>query len=108
MESENDLPGYVLPHTIEQFLLRHEHERNALIEIVRAMTDEQITTPIDPQGWSVKDHLAHLTAWQAGMVALLRKGNRWQAMGLEPGFVQESEGFDAINARLYEHHRDEP
>jgi hypothetical protein len=78
------------------------------METVRALTDEQITAPVDEQHWSVKDHLAHLTAWEAGMVALLKKENRWESMGLEPRFVENTEGYDAINARLYERHKDEP
>jgi uncharacterized damage-inducible protein DinB len=44
-------------------LLRHYHEtREGLLAAIHGLTDAQMTDPsID--GWSVKDHLAHLALW---------------------------------------------
>ena len=44
-------------------LLRHYRElREALLAVIHGLTDAQMTDPsID--GWSVKDHLAHLALW---------------------------------------------
>jgi len=36
-----------------------------------------------PDGWSVKDHLAHIAAWNLSLVALLDRRHRQAAMGLE-------------------------
>jgi hypothetical protein len=106
MENEDDVPLYALPHTSESFLLLMEEQRHALMETVRALSDDQIAAPSTPTEWSVKDHLAHLAVWAAGMVALLKKENRWEAMGLDPQFVYHTEGYDEINALIYHQHKD--
>jgi hypothetical protein len=41
-----------------EFASAHEVVRNAIIEL----TEEQASAP-GPDGWSIKDHLAHLTHW---------------------------------------------
>jgi hypothetical protein len=52
-------------------------------------------------GWAVKDHLAHIAAWEHSLLALVEKRDRAQAMGLrEP--VGDT---DAINHSLWELHR---
>lgn len=44
-------------------LLRHYREMRAdLLAAIGGLTDEQMTEP-SLDGWSVKDHLAHLTLW---------------------------------------------
>lgn len=46
----------------QQLITELEQSRALVLEAVRGLTEEQLTTPaID--GWSVKDHLAHLTVW---------------------------------------------
>ena len=57
----------------------------------------------------MKDHLAHLIAWQNGMTALLQFQPRWPAMGLTAEFVQQHEGaYDEMNHAIYEQHKDKP
>lgn len=52
-------------------------------------------------GWAVKDHLAHIAAWEHSLLALVEKRDRVEAMGLhEP--VGDT---DAINRSLWELHR---
>jgi uncharacterized damage-inducible protein DinB len=44
-------------------LLRHYREsREALLAAIHGLTDAQLTDP-SLDGWSVKDHLAHLALW---------------------------------------------
>ena len=107
IEKDSDVPVHAIPHTNEAFLLRLEEQRHALMETVRALSDEQITAPSTPADWSVKDHIAHLATWTVGMVALLKKENRWEAMALDPQFVYHTEGFDEINALIYHQHKDQ-
>lgn len=107
IEKDSDVPLYTIPHTTEAFLLELEEQRHALMETVRAMSDEQISALSTPTEWSVKDHLAHLATWALGMVALLKKENRWEAMGIDPEFVYHAEEFDEINALIYHHHKDQ-
>ncbi len=51
-------------------------------------TEEQMTQRTDQVGWTVKDHLSHLVSWERGIIALLKKEQRWQAMGLDPDVVR--------------------
>lgn len=54
-------------------------------------------------GWAVKDHLAHIAAWEHSLLALVEKRDRVEAMGL-----QEPAGdTDAINRSLWELHRNQ-
>lgn len=80
-----------------------------LESFLNTLTTEQMTNAQDAAGWSVKDHLAHLIAWQNGMTALLQFQPRWPAMGLTDEFVQQHEGdYDAINQRVITPYRDKP
>lgn len=53
-------------------------------------------------GWAVKDHLAHIAAWEHSLIGLLDGRNRLEAMGV-PGASDET---DAINAAVWSLHRD--
>lgn len=76
---------------------------------LNALTSEQLTKPRDAAGWSIKDHVAHLIAWQNGMTALLQYQPRWPAMGLTADFVRDHEGeIDEINHALAVQYKDMP
>ena len=47
-------------------------EWDALVAFVDGLTDEQWTGPKDEAGWSVKDHVSHLTQWDRAVIELLR------------------------------------
>ena len=46
-------------------------------------SEEQMTQRTDQVGWTVKDHLSHLVSWERGIIALLRRRPRWEAMGVD-------------------------
>lgn len=52
-------------------------------------------------GWQVKDHLAHIAAWEQSLIALLERGARVEAMGLH----EPTGDTDDINRSLWELHR---
>lgn len=81
-------------------------------ELLGGLDETQITTPLEPSNWSIKDDIAHLMAWQQRSIARVEaalldrepKFPTWKA-GLDP----EVEGnIDGINAWIYESHRDQP
>lgn len=45
---------------------------DALVAYVDGVPDEQWSDPKDAAGWSVKDHVSHLTQWDRAVIALLR------------------------------------
>jgi hypothetical protein len=72
-------------------------------ELERALaelTDEQLTGPRDAAGWTAKDHLAHLTAWERSMLVLLRdRQPRYAGLGVDQ-VMYESDDEEAINAYM--------
>jgi uncharacterized protein (TIGR03083 family) len=76
-------------------------EFNAYLD---TLSEEQLTQPADAAGWTVKDHLSHVTMWEEGMVAMLLKQPRGPAMGLQ---ADEWANFDSdqINAVIQEQHK---
>ena len=78
-----------------------EHSWGSLDELTAGLTDRQLTTP-GPDGWSPKDHLAHLAAWNLSLVALLEGRDRDAALGV---WEVPSE-VDSVNELLHRRHRD--
>ncbi len=48
---------------------------NACIALIDALTPEQWTSATDGQGWTVKDHVAHVTAWENVVTEVFRSGS---------------------------------
>jgi hypothetical protein len=61
------------------------------------LSEAQMTTLHDGQGWTVKDHLTHIAAWEESVIFFLHGRPRHEALGIEePLFAKAS--FDEINA----------
>ncbi len=86
------------PKTKAELLPRIERGKAALDTLIRSVPDQMLVTP-GADGWSIKDHLAHLASWQTSLAALLRCEPRYEAMGLDLEFVERS-GIDEMNARI--------
>ncbi|MBA3944759.1 MAG: ClbS/DfsB family four-helix bundle protein [Herpetosiphonaceae bacterium] len=76
-----------------------------LEQTIHSLNDSQLTTLRDTQGWSVKDHLVHITAWEQSLLALLEGRNRDQAMGLDDTQNRSMES-DEVNNIIYQHNRE--
>jgi hypothetical protein len=70
------------PQNREEFLERYANSWNVLESLISGYDAEQMVVPADAAGWNVRDHLAHLCAWEATMIAFLRKEHQWEACGL--------------------------
>lgn len=71
---------------------------------LKSLTPEQLTGPTDAEGWTAKDHITHLAAWEDGIAALLRKQSRQEQMGLDDT-LWASGSFDAQNAVIRDQHK---
>ena len=59
--------------TTKQDLVAHTTTAwNALVGYVDGLPSEQWTGPKDAAGWSVKDHISHVTLWDRAVIAALR------------------------------------
>ena len=93
-------PDY--PRSTRELLARIQRSRLALERTLAPLTEAQMTAP-GPTGWSIKDHLAHLAAWESGVVALLNRRSRFAAMNLEAAVVQGMTE-EEINEVIYQQH----
>lgn len=81
-----------------ELLRRIRESRAALERTVDRLSEAQLTTP-GSDGWSVKDHLAHVAAWEESLLALLEGRDRNVAIGIDPTTSASSDSdVDAINA----------
>lgn len=74
---------------------------------VSGLSDEQVTGPTDAAGWTVKDHLDHLSAWGNGIVAVLSSGSRSGAMGVDEETFATAH-IDVINEAIRQAGLDKP
>ena len=92
--------------TKAELMARIDGARAAIEEAIAGADPERLTAPGD-DGWSVKDHLAHLAAWHHSFLALLEGRPRHTAMGVDK-VTYETVGEDGINAFLHERDKDRP
>jgi len=99
-----NMQDHILAALREQF--------NRWEELLAAMSKEQITTPLPPSTWSVKDVIAHLWAWQQRSIARLEAATLDQ----EPEFptwlsdldLDSEDSTDQVNTWIYETYRELP
>ena len=95
-----DMKGHILAALQEKFV-----DWKGLLE---NLSEDQLTVPLEPTQWSVKDNVIHLYAWQ------LRTQARLQAALLDrkpefPAWPAElMEDIDRINHWIYESYSDLP
>lgn len=92
------------PTNTAELLARIEQSWEALWAAVAGLTETQLETP-DAGGWSIKDNLAHLTAWEGYMLRHYLQGEpAGQAMGLDEATLRLD--IDELNAALFARTRD--
>ena len=57
--------------TQESLLESMKHDQDRFDILTSRLSEEQLTAPISPEGWSVKDFLAHMAHWKAATHAVL-------------------------------------
>jgi uncharacterized protein (TIGR03083 family) len=72
--------------------------------LVAPLTDAQLTTPGVVGDWSIKDVLAHLTAWHVRLLDLLDAAVRGTEPAMPAADVSDDE-IDRMNARFHEERR---
>ena len=88
--------------------------KDALLDLIHAgrsrwesalaqLTPEQMTAPVLFDGWSVKDLVAHVGAWERTAAAVFAALLSGQA----PDFEIDEIALDAFNARFFAEHHDQ-
>jgi uncharacterized protein (TIGR03083 family) len=78
----------------------------ALEQTLSALTPAQLSAP-GPEGWSAKDHLTHLMAWENSMVFLLNRRARHEGLGVDEATYRRGDD-DEINAAVQRRHAARP
>jgi hypothetical protein len=94
-----------LPATRVELMERVERAWAQLDEALIDLDPHQLSVEPSGGGWSIKDHLAHLTAWAISAVALISRGDRPAAMGIDRA-VWDTDDVDQINAAIVTHWHD--
>jgi hypothetical protein len=99
------------PSSKAELMTRIHDEWAALEQLVRGLTPTQMTTP-GPETWSVKDHLAHLAAWQRILVMEHLQGHSFaEAAGMDLATAAAMKGMTAetgLNDYFYRRDKDMP
>ncbi len=93
------------PQTVADLLDLIARERGALEQAVASMSDDSLAYM--PGGWSAKDHLAHVAAWERRLGGELRGDRAAERFGLDESAFNATD-TDDFNALLYARYRDEP
>lgn len=86
------------PATLEELLERIDREWERLGSLLARMTPAQLETPLE-SGWSPKDHIAHITAWERYLIVTVVGGQpAHSGLGLA---AEQAEGdIDTVNELL--------
>lgn len=83
-----------------ELLERIHASYSSLKETFQLLSDEQLSRPA-PTGWAIKDHLAHLAAWELGIAKLLQHQPRFAAMQVDDT-MEKDMGTDELNDLIYQ------
>ncbi|MHB1296757.1 MAG: DinB family protein [Anaerolineae bacterium] len=99
--------GDTLPRNKTELLASIRSERDALEQIIAPLNREQLLATDAETGWSIKDHLAHMTAWIQKLLAVLQGCPPWVGLALDQE-TYTSATLDDVNAILFERDRYRP
>lgn len=77
----------------------------ALVQTIGRLSDAQVTAPGPDGGWSVKDHLAHVTAWEQKLLAMVGGRPAHEGLQLDEATYLATD-LDGMNAIIYERARE--
>jgi uncharacterized protein (TIGR03083 family) len=102
---KHHLADLLTPAGKTELMERIEQGRLALAGATNRLSEAELLRPSPDSGWTIKDHLAHLAAWEMGIAALLQRRPRWAAMGLDKA-TAASYDMDEMNQVIYRQHRE--
>lgn len=86
-------------------LAKNDASSASLWAVIDIHNEKELTGPREVGGWSAKDHLAHLAAWERGFVFLLHGHALRDGLGVSEETYRSGD-FDTINAEIEDHVKD--
>ena len=77
----------------------------SLADALAQLSETQLTVPTDAAGWTGKDHIVHLAAWERSILYLLASKPRHAGLGVDEALYLSGDD-DAINGAIQSQHRD--
>jgi hypothetical protein len=75
-------------------------DRATLDALIGSLSEAQLAARESNAGWSAKDYLSHVAAWERMIVAHVRDGSDAQIAGMDPA-AYATATLDELNDRLY-------
>ena len=94
------------PRNKADILERVVRERQALAEAVAGIDEARLAAPGPDGGWSAKDHLGHVVAWEQLLTATLIGQPVAPLLHGVPEDTYRGEDIDRLNALIQERNRD--
>ena len=104
--SGNGVRAY--PESLEQLLALIQRARTTWEEQIVQFSEAQLTLPKDVNGWSARDHIAHVAVWEGSLAAVLHGQPRYSAMGMDEQTYNSAAPPEGYNEIIYAHHKDSP
>jgi hypothetical protein len=98
-----ELEALPVPQSKSELLARIGPARRALEDLITSLSAGGLDR-IDDEGWRVRDHLSHISAWERMLVAHLTDGADHLIVRLSPAEYAEAD-LQQINDRLHDIHR---
>jgi hypothetical protein len=90
--------------TTTELLARIDANWEAMNTYLKSLEPTVLFTLTDPGGWTIKDHIIHLAVWEDGMLAVLNGIPARDHLQIDAEVWKS--GLDAINAVIYQRHRE--
>ena len=90
-----DQPPAAYPTTMDELHAVLARSRENVLAVVEPLTDDRIAR-LGPEGWSPKDHLAHLAVWERWATGILTGQDKAATLGVPPESLA-TDDFDQAN-----------
>jgi uncharacterized protein (TIGR03083 family) len=105
MEPEaNPSEFLAVPQNKAELVTWIKQARGELEETIAGLDDTDLTRSGPGGGWSVKDHLAHLTTWQKKLLSLLEGRPGYEGLGIDEELYL-TQDLDAVNEQIFQRQR---
>jgi len=90
--------------TKDKLITKIENEWNTLQAALDGLTEEQMHQPGVVGEWTIKDILAHITAWQTRLITAMFKAEK----GFTPDTTEGGKTVDQMNEKFYREMKERP